>query len=299
MAPNNEAKLEKPTKGTCFVIMPFSDPEGYEEGHFQRIYDYTFAPAIRAAGYEPHRIDENKVSSVIHSKMYKQLQSAPMVLCDLSSNNPNVLYELGIRHTFNKPAVLVQETGQKQIFDICAITVIKYHRSRLYEHVLDDQERITNAILDTAKDYQENEYESTAMGLFLRQHPRPTNEPDKADNDLKITKLSNLSERYIDSYDVPKSVSIIDDGGYVEGNNPHNNNSWHVNFYLSDMRKLVNAIKSYLDECGNENQPDCDKIAAWARKLEERYRKCIDFAPPEDLEIAADLLDKLIKLLDS
>ena len=151
MAQKNEKQAQQPEKKTCFVIMPFSDPEGYECGHFRNIYEYTFAPAIRAAGYEPLRIDDNIVSSLIHGKMMNELINAPMVLCDLSTNNPNVLYELGIRHAFDKPVVLVQEMGQDRIFDIGAITSVEYHPSRLYEEVMEDQEKIKEAILQNAK----------------------------------------------------------------------------------------------------------------------------------------------------
>ena len=144
-----EKRDEKKQK-TCFVIMPFSDPEGYEPGHFRNVYEHTFAPAIREAGYDPLRIDDNIVSSLIHGKMMNELVTAPMVLCDLSTNNPNVLYELGIRHAFDLPVVLVQESGQDRIFDIAGITSVEYHRSRLYEEVIQDQKLITKAIRQTA-----------------------------------------------------------------------------------------------------------------------------------------------------
>ncbi len=143
-------KRDEKKQNTCFVIMPFSDPEGYEPGHFRNVYEHTFAPAIREAGYEPLRIDDNIVSSLIHGKMMNELVTAPMVLCDLSTNNPNVLYELGIRHAFDLPVVLVQESGQDRIFDIAGITSVEYHRSRLYEEVIQDQKLITKAIRQTA-----------------------------------------------------------------------------------------------------------------------------------------------------
>ena len=143
-------QIEESKKPTCFVIMPFSDPEGYEDGHFGNVYKYTFKPAIEAAGYTPLRIDENTVSNLIHSKMMDELVNAPMVLCDLSTNNPNVLYELGIRHAFDKPVVLVQEYNQKRIFDIGSITIVPYHRTRLFEETVADQALITDAIIQTA-----------------------------------------------------------------------------------------------------------------------------------------------------
>lgn len=169
MAQKKEEQGQKPEKKTCFVIMPFSDPEGYERGHFRSIYEYTFVPAIRAAGYEPLRIDDNSVSNLIHGKMMNELINAPMVLCDLSTNNPNVLYELGIRHAYDKPVVLVQEIGQDRIFDIGAITSVEYHPTRLYEEVVEDQQKITEAILQTAN--AKNTY--SIMSLAMLQSAQP------------------------------------------------------------------------------------------------------------------------------
>ena len=143
---NNETRENKPT---CLVIMPFSDPDGYSPGHFRKIYEQILSPAIVAAGYTPHRIDENAESTMIHGKLLDQLVNAPMVLCDLSSKNPNVLYELGIRHAFDKPVVLVQEKGQDRIFDIAGLTTTEYRKERLYDEVIADQQTIAEAIRQT------------------------------------------------------------------------------------------------------------------------------------------------------
>ena len=147
---NNVEKKNEQEIPVCLVIMPFTDPKGYEQGHFRKVYDQILAPAIRAAGYDPHRIDDEIESTLIHGKLLDQLINAPMVLCDLSSKNPNVLYELGIRHAFDKPVVLVQEKGQDRIFDIAGLTTSEYRKERLYDEVIEDQGNIEKAIRQTA-----------------------------------------------------------------------------------------------------------------------------------------------------
>lgn len=135
----------------CFVIMPFTTPEGYEADHFKKIYEQLFKPAIKMAGYEPYRVDEDTASNTIQSKIIGRLIDAPMVLCDLSARNPNVLYELGMRHAFEKPVLLVQEVGTQRIFDISGITTIEYRNARLYDEVINDQQVIAKALAETAK----------------------------------------------------------------------------------------------------------------------------------------------------
>lgn len=171
--------LHKPP--ICFVIMPFTDPDGYEKGHFRKIYEQVFVPAIEEAGYTALRVDEEVESTMIHGKLLNQLVTAPMVLCDLSSKNPNVLYELGIRHAFDLPVVLVQETGQSHIFDIGGITTIDYRKNRLYDEVVEDQARIAKAIKQTA---------STKKNYSIMSLARL--EPARLDSDEKITKEDRI-----------------------------------------------------------------------------------------------------------
>lgn len=135
----------------CFVIMPFTTPDGYEADHFNKIYEQLFKPAIERAGYKPHRVDEDNASNTIQSKIIRRLIDAPMVLCDLSTRNPNVLYELGMRHAFDKPVLLVQEKNTQRIFDISGIATVDYRGSRLYDEVIEDQNLIAKALKETAE----------------------------------------------------------------------------------------------------------------------------------------------------
>lgn len=140
---------DKINSGECFVIMPFSDPDGYVKGHFKHVYNDLIRPAIIKSGFEPFRADENMGANLIHLEILKKLLECPMALCDLSSRNPNVLFELGIRQAFDKPVVLVQEEGTANIFDISGINTIPYRGDLIYHEVLDDQEKISSAIDQT------------------------------------------------------------------------------------------------------------------------------------------------------
>ena len=139
---NTNNKKEK-----CFVIMPISDQGDYPKGHFQKVYEQIFVPAIKEAGYDAFRVDEDNMCTQIVEKIFKAIQECPMALCDLSNRNPNVLYELGIRQAYDKPVVLVQDDKTERIFDISGINTISYNSSRLYEEVLDARGQITEAIL--------------------------------------------------------------------------------------------------------------------------------------------------------
>jgi hypothetical protein len=156
-----ENSVDSPKKTTdkaelpiCFVMMPFSTPAGpdYEADHFKMIYEQIFEPAIISANYKPFRVDEDHISDLIIYKIFDGVQNAPMALCDLSSRNPNVLYELGLRQAYDLPVVLVQDEKTKDIFDVSGITTIKYCSNRFYENVIKAREDIRDAILENTED---------------------------------------------------------------------------------------------------------------------------------------------------
>jgi hypothetical protein len=128
---NSEMNKQIEAEGakTCFVIMPISDVDGYPTGHFKRVYEFLIKPACKLAGFEPIRADDILNTNYIALDIVKQIINADMALCDLSSRNPNVLYELGIRQAFNKPVTLIKDTVTVRIFDISGFRDVEYDES--------------------------------------------------------------------------------------------------------------------------------------------------------------------------
>jgi hypothetical protein len=140
--------VEKPKE--CFIIMPIADIDGYPKGHFKHIYENIIYPACEMAGYQAVRADEVKATNLIHLDILKKLIDAPIAICDLSSRNPNVLFELGIRQAFDKPVVLIQEAGTQKIFDIAPLRYLEYSKEMRYHEVLKSQNELREAIEATA-----------------------------------------------------------------------------------------------------------------------------------------------------
>ncbi len=91
-----------PFNAVCFVDMPFGkkkDLANATEIDFDRIYDAAIKPAIVAANLQPVRGDQERTGGVIHIPMFGRLLLSEFVIADLTLANPNVFYELGIRHT--------------------------------------------------------------------------------------------------------------------------------------------------------------------------------------------------------
>lgn len=123
------------TKEKCFMIMPISTPEAfipvYRDGkeHFKHVLDCLFIPAIEKAGFTPEP-PIAKGSDLIHAEIIKLLEKAEIVLCDMSSLNPNVFFEFGIRTSLNKPVCVVKDELTKQVpFDAAILNYQEYDSS--------------------------------------------------------------------------------------------------------------------------------------------------------------------------
>lgn len=138
----------------CFVIMPISDTEGYNSGHFSRVYEDLIKPAVESAGYKSTRADEVVSSNLIQLDIVERLISAPLAICDISSRNPNVFYELGLRHAFNKPVVLMKDDVTSNAFDISSFRYIEYTKDMGYRNVKNVINQLKEAILSTVNDWE-------------------------------------------------------------------------------------------------------------------------------------------------
>ncbi len=105
----------------AFVAMPFGKKPGPDGTviDFNAIYEDLLKPAIEAAGLEVFRADEEQAAGDIKTDMFQELLIADLVVVDLTLDNPNVWYELGVRHALRaRGVVLVQGPRANQPFDI-------------------------------------------------------------------------------------------------------------------------------------------------------------------------------------
>ena len=114
----------------AFVVMPFGIKKGGDGSiyNFNEIYKTLIKPALEEAGFEPFRADEENTSGDILTDMFQELLLADLCLCDLSIDNANVYYELGIRHAFRKRGVVHIQAGRAYMpFDIFNVRTLPYH----------------------------------------------------------------------------------------------------------------------------------------------------------------------------
>jgi len=109
-----------------FVAMPYGVKEGID---FNKVYDDYIKPALEGVGFEVFRADKETEAGNILTDMFQELLLADLVVADLSIDNPNVWYELGVRHALRaRGVVLVQcQRRDKQPFDTYTDRKLKYN----------------------------------------------------------------------------------------------------------------------------------------------------------------------------
>lgn len=114
----------------CFVLMPFgrkSDPATGRTIDFDAVYEEALRPGIEDAGLEPIRADEERAGGVIHAAMFERLLLCDFAVADLTTANPNVLYELGVRHAVRPHTTLpVFPETQPPPFDVRLVRALPY-----------------------------------------------------------------------------------------------------------------------------------------------------------------------------
>ena len=114
----------------CFVLMPFgskADPSGGPNINFDPIYEHAIKPAIEAAGMEPVRADGERTGGIIHRPMFERLLLCDFAVADLTTGNPNVFYELGVRHAARPATTLaIFAANQRLPFDVGYLRSLRY-----------------------------------------------------------------------------------------------------------------------------------------------------------------------------
>lgn len=161
-------------KKICFVISPIGSEGSEIRRRSDQVLRYIFGPAATKCGYKPVRADQISEPGIITSQVIQHVVDDPLVLADLTGHNPNVLYELAIRHAIKKPVVQVIAAGESLPFDVAASrTVFVDH------HDLDSVSRAEVSIVEQIRAVERNAEDvdtpvSVAMRIqFLAQSDNP------------------------------------------------------------------------------------------------------------------------------
>ncbi|MBX3643762.1 MAG: hypothetical protein KF720_11920 [Rubrivivax sp.] len=131
---------------TCFVMQPF------DGATFDQRYEEVFAPAIKAAGLDAYRVDQDPRVSIPIQDIENGIRNSRICLAEITQDNPNVWFELGYAIACGKEVVLICADARttKFPFDVQHRTIIKYSTGSP-----SDFERLKTSITGRIKAYLE------------------------------------------------------------------------------------------------------------------------------------------------
>lgn len=142
---------------TCFVLMPFAEK-------YRKVYDQVYKPACAENDLRCWRVDEITGPGSITRDIVEGIIDADIIIADLTTQNPNVFYELGIAHAMGNKTLTTCQRIEEVPFDIANYRVILYEQTIAGSKAL--AERLSAAIdeLLAALDRTNNPVQSVLGG---------------------------------------------------------------------------------------------------------------------------------------
>ena len=114
----------------CFVIQPF------DKGKYDKRYSDVFSPAIQNAGFESYRVDQDPNVSIPVETIENEIKGSGACLVEITEDNPNVWFELGMAISLGKDCVLIcsDERNTKYPFDVQHRKIIQYSTGSISDY---------------------------------------------------------------------------------------------------------------------------------------------------------------------
>lgn len=119
----------------CFFIGPIGEDGSDHRKHSDMVLESLIRPALEPFSFEVKRADEIQNPGLINKQIFEFLLKSRLAIADLSYHNPNVFYELAIRHARALPVVQIIRKADRIPFDISQSRTIVIDTSDLFTFV--------------------------------------------------------------------------------------------------------------------------------------------------------------------
>lgn len=162
---SNKKSLENNEKLVCGLVMPISSIDGCNEQHWVDIKD-IISEAIKDAGFTPNLVSYADDVGIIQKRIIQNLYDNPIVVCDVSGKNPNVMFELGLRLAFDKPTIIIKDDKTSYSFDTSPIEHLDYPRDLRFTKIIEFKQNLKEKLIATYKKSQDDKDYTTFLKHF-------------------------------------------------------------------------------------------------------------------------------------
>jgi hypothetical protein len=162
---NVEINGQKITKETCGIIMPISSIDGCSAEHWGDVLN-ILTDIIKNSGLEANIVSDSDDVGVIQKRIIQNIYNNPIVVCDVSGKNPNVMFELGMRLAFDKPTIIIKDDKTDYSFDTSVIEHLTYPRDLRFTKITAFKEKLKEKIKATLEKSKSDSNYTTFLKHF-------------------------------------------------------------------------------------------------------------------------------------
>ena len=228
---STEEKLVEKKK--CGLVMPISSIDGLTSEHWKDVLS-ILTEAVSMSGFEANLVSNGSDIGVIQKRIIQNLYKNPMVICDVSAKNPNVMFELGLRLAFDKPTIIIKDDKTNYSFDTSPIEHLEYPRDLRFTEIVKFKKELSQKISATYEASQKNPNYTTFLKHF---------------GEYKITNIEE-TEISSDKYILESIESLRKEMIMMRRHNT--NHSIDINEYLEkdELKEIIykSKLKEYLEQ---------------------------------------------------
>lgn len=184
MAENNKPKV-------CGIVMPISSIDGCAETHWSEVLN-IINEAVDDAGFEGNLVSNADEVGIIHKRIIQNLYDNPIVVCDVSCKNPNVMFELGLRLAFDKPTIIIKDDKTSYSFDTSAIEHLEYPRDLRFSQIVEFKQKLSAKIQATFNKSTTDENYTTFLKHFGEFKVAKIDQKEVSGQEYILEELKNL-----------------------------------------------------------------------------------------------------------
>lgn len=233
----------------CGLIMPISGSPntGYTEGHWKNIKNILERAAIQA-GFAPRLVSDSDPTAIIQKSIINNVYYDNIVVCDVSSKNPNVMFELGMRLAFDKPVVIVKDSDTNYTFDIGMIQHITYPKSLAFHEIEKFIAELAVKIKSTYDDYQSSPEKHSFLRHFGEVEPQKLSSKNVDIKDFLNTMNSNIENVSNDIMRLRRQVHMLEKNNIMNNLNKEDLERHYAKQQQMIRRAIAKNMNNETDE---------------------------------------------------
>lgn len=199
----------EPEKPMCGIVMPISEIDGCSASHWKEVLGIV-AEATENAGYKAKIVSESDDVGVIQQRIVQNLYDSEIVVCDVSAKNANVMFELGLRLAFDKPAIVIKDDRTSYSFDTSPIEHLEYPRDLRYASIQKFKVDLAKKIVATVEASQKADY-TTFLKHFGKFEVKGLDTKEVSEQEFLASELASLRNQ------MSRIERSVDSGEYAVG----------------------------------------------------------------------------------